>query len=66
VSSISKMLEINGFAVEKVWLGEFFFATKRGFIIEMLRKVWFAIRRIREVKNKNLKQPHMMVLCKLK
>ena len=66
MSSISKMLEENGFKVEKVWLGEFFFATSRGFAIETLRKVWFAIRRIREGQNKDLKQPHMMVLCKLK
>lgn len=65
-SSISKMLEENGFKVETFWLGEFFFATKRGFAIETLRKVWFAIRRIQEGKNKDLKQPHMMVLCKLK
>ena len=66
VSSISTMLDTNGFKVERIWLGEFFFKTKRGFVIEILRKVWFAIRRLREGRNKNLKQPHMMVLCKLK
>ena len=66
VNSISEMLEKYGFEVERVWLGEFFFATRRGFIFELLRKVWFGIRRIRERRNKNLKQPHMMVLCKLK
>ena len=64
--SISKMLGENGFEIEKVWLGEFFFATKQRFVIEMLRKVWFAIRMIRGGQNKDLKQPHMMVLCKLK
>ena len=66
VSSISTMLDTNGFKVERIWLGEFFFKTKRGFVIEILRKVWFAIRKLREGRNKNLKQPHMMVLCKLK
>jgi SAM-dependent methyltransferase len=65
-SSIAMMVEENGFKVEEVWVGEFFFATKRGFAIETLRKVWFAIRRFQEVKNKNSKPPHMMVLCKLK
>lgn len=64
--TISKMLGENGFEVEKVWLGEFFFSTKQGFAIESLRKIWFTIRRIRGSQNKNLKQPHMMVLCKLK
>jgi SAM-dependent methyltransferase len=64
-SSISNMLEENGFRVEKVWLGEFFFSTKRGFVIEMLRKVWFAIRKMQESQNTDFKQPHMMVLCKL-
>lgn len=64
--SISNMLEENGFGVEKVWLGEFFFTTKRGFAIEALRKVWFVIRKIRDSQNKDFKQPHMMILCKLK
>jgi SAM-dependent methyltransferase len=66
MSSISKMLDENGFSVEKVWLGEFFFATDRGLVIETLRKIWFVIRKMGESQNKDLKQPHMMVLCKLK
>lgn len=65
-ASISKMLNENGFKVEKVWLGEFFFATKRGLAIEILRKIRFGARKLKEIKNKDLKQPHMMVLCKLK
>jgi 2-polyprenyl-3-methyl-5-hydroxy-6-metoxy-1,4-benzoquinol methylase len=63
--SISKMLAENGFKVEKIWLGEFFFATNRGLVIETLRKIWFAIRKMQESQDKDLKQPHMMVLCTL-
>lgn len=66
IESISKMLDENGFRVEKVWLGEFFFDTKRGFVIKALRKVRFVIRKSRERRNRNSKQPHMMVLCKQK
>jgi len=65
-SSISKLLIENDFIVEKIWLGEFFFATKRGFLFETLRKVWFITRKIQESQNKNLQKPHMMVLCRLK
>jgi 2-polyprenyl-3-methyl-5-hydroxy-6-metoxy-1,4-benzoquinol methylase len=64
--SISEMVGLQGFKVERVWLGEFFFATKRGHIIESLRKVWFIIRKIQARKAGNSKPPHMMVLCKLK
>jgi 2-polyprenyl-3-methyl-5-hydroxy-6-metoxy-1,4-benzoquinol methylase len=64
-SSISELLEENGFKIEKIWLGEFFFDTNRGFVLETLRKVHFVIRSIREYQDKNLKKPHMMVVCKL-
>lgn len=64
--SIAKMLEKNGFKVEKVWLGEFFFVTKRGFVVNVLRKIWFVFRKIQESRNENFKHPHMMVLCRLK
>ena len=65
-SSISRMLEENGFEVERIWLGEFFFGTNRGFLIETLRKGWYRYRKLQEKRNKNAKQPHMMVLAKLK
>jgi 2-polyprenyl-3-methyl-5-hydroxy-6-metoxy-1,4-benzoquinol methylase len=65
-NSISVLMAENGFVVEKIWLGEFFFATQRGIFIETLRKVWFTTRRVQESQNKNLKQPHMMMLSRLK
>ena len=65
-SSIGIMLQENGFEIEKIWLGEFFFSTSQGMLIEFLRKLWFIFRKIRENKSKYLKMPHMMVLCKLK
>ena len=65
-SSISTLLELNGFLVEKVWLGEFFFNTGGKYWFEALRKSWFVIRRLQDRQKKGAKQPHMMVLCKLK
>jgi 2-polyprenyl-3-methyl-5-hydroxy-6-metoxy-1,4-benzoquinol methylase len=62
--SITDLLLSEGFEVENIWLGEFFFSTKRGQVIETIRKTWFIIRRLRENQKTSTKQPHMMVLCK--
>lgn len=63
--SITKMLLDYGFQVERIWLGEFFFETKKGAVVEKLRKIWYWIRRIRARKEIKTNSPHMMVLAKL-
>jgi len=64
-NSITKMFLENGFQVEQIWLGEFFFETRRTAAVEILRKAWYRIRRFIALKEKRSNHPHMMVLAKL-